>query len=93
VSFSYFGVHISIYYIDREMDTRAFFLCSKYEPFIELEPMTYALPWCYSTTELKGPPHHILMSEPDLRYMDNKLDTYDPSIFIDIKLRTFISSS
>jgi hypothetical protein len=33
------------------------------------------------------------MSESDLRYMDNKLDTYDPSIFIDIKLRTFISSS
>ena len=26
--------------------------CSK--PFIGLEPMTYALPWRYSTTELKG---------------------------------------
>jgi hypothetical protein len=55
--------------------------------------MTYALPWRYSTIELKGPPHHILLSESDLRYMDNKLDTYDPSIFIDIKLRTFIISS
>ena len=25
------------------------------KPFIGFEPMTYALPWRYSTTELKGP--------------------------------------
>ena len=25
------------------------------KPFIGFEPMTYALPWHYSTTELKGP--------------------------------------
>ena len=41
------------------MDTRALFLRGKHEPFIGLEPMTYALPWRYSTAELKGPPHHI----------------------------------
>lgn len=27
---------------------------SCYQPFIGFEPMTYALPWRYSTTELKG---------------------------------------
>lgn len=57
LSFSYFGENISIYVI--EMDTRALFLRGKHEPFIGLEPMTYALPWRYSTAELKGPPHHI----------------------------------
>lgn len=25
------------------------------KPLIGFEPMTYALPWRYSTTELKGP--------------------------------------
>lgn len=25
------------------------------KPLIRFEPMTYALPWRYSTTELKGP--------------------------------------
>jgi hypothetical protein len=29
-------------------------LYCKQEPFIGLEPMTYALPWRYSTPELKG---------------------------------------
>ena len=57
LSFSYFSKNISIYVI--EMDTRALFLRGKHEPFIGLEPMTYALPWRYSTAELKGPPHHI----------------------------------
>ena len=28
----------------------------KKKPLIGFEPMTYALPWRYSTTELKGPP-------------------------------------
>lgn len=27
----------------------------KRQPLIGFEPMTYALPWRYSTTELKGP--------------------------------------
>lgn len=27
----------------------------KAKPLIGFEPMTYALPWRYSTTELKGP--------------------------------------
>lgn len=27
----------------------------KSQPLIGFEPMTYALPWRYSTTELKGP--------------------------------------
>ena len=27
----------------------------KKKPLIGFEPMTYALPWRYSTTELKGP--------------------------------------
>ena len=27
----------------------------KVKPLIGFEPMTYALPWRYSTTELKGP--------------------------------------
>lgn len=30
------------------------------KPFIGFEPMTYALPWRYSTTELKGPVYSIL---------------------------------
>lgn len=29
------------------------------KPFIGFEPMTYALPWRYSTTELKGPIYSI----------------------------------
>lgn len=31
----------------------------KKKPFIGFEPMTYALPWRYSTAELKGPFYSI----------------------------------
>lgn len=35
------------------------------EPLIGFEPMTYALPWCYSTAELKGPIHLTLTTSQD----------------------------
>lgn len=31
------------------------FMKKRPKPLIGFEPMTYALPWRYSTTELKGP--------------------------------------
>ena len=35
------------------------FLKKSKKPLIGFEPMTYALPWRYSTTELKGPFNQI----------------------------------
>ena len=51
------------------MNTTAvvFLFMKKSKPLIGFEPMTYALPWRYSTTELKGP---FLFNSGIIHYVD-----------------------
>lgn len=41
------------------------------KPLIGFEPMTYALPWRYSTTELKGPFISQFLTESLCIYIEN----------------------
>lgn len=51
----YFNLNIkNIIYIIFEHFKIVYLSINIYKPFIRFEPMTYALPWRYSTTELKG---------------------------------------
>lgn len=42
------------------------------KPLIGFEPMTYALPWRYSTTELKGPFISQFLTELLCIYIENR---------------------
>ena len=46
------------------------------KPFIGFEPMTYALPWRYSTTELKGPAYFLQFKKRRLIAMSLYIDRY-----------------
>ena len=52
----------------------------KKEPLIGFEPMTYALPWRYSTTELKGP-----------QFLNQSNHYYADKIYISISISISIS--
>lgn len=58
------------------------------KPLIGFEPMTYALPWRYSTTELKG---LIWLNSPTGRYVD-KISICTYIIYISICTRLIVAS-